>query len=432
MYEAVTPQKAVEVVKSHDRVFVHSVAAAPDVLLDALVERAPELRNVEMVHLHIEGKAPHTAPELRDSFKTNNLFVGGNSRNTLLEGNGSYVPVFLSEVPLMFRRGIMPLDVALIQVSPPDKHGYCSLGVSVDASKAAIDSAKHVIAQVNSRMPRTHGDGLVHISKLDSFVEVDYPIHEMPAHEPNDVEMRIGQHVASLVEDKSCLQMGIGAIPNAALKAMENHRDLGIHTEMFSDGILDLVERGVITGKAKHRDTGKIVGGFAMGTRRLYDFIDDNPEVNMLDIQYVNNVGKIKRNKNTVAINSAIEVDFTGQVCADSIGNRIYSGVGGQMDFMRGASLSEGGKPIIALPSQTNKGVSRISPFPKKAAGVVTTRAHAHYIITEYGVANLYGKNIHQRINAMIDIAHPNHREELLKEAFELYNYKQNIFGGSF
>jgi acyl-CoA hydrolase len=280
-------------------------------------------------------------------------------------------------------------------------------------------------------MPRTHGDGLVHISELDSFVEVDYPIHEMPAHEPNDVEMRIGQHVASLVEDESCLQMGIGAIPNAALKAMENHRDLGIHSEMFSDGILDLVERGVITGRAKHRDTGKIVGGFAMGTRRLYDFMDDNPEVNMLNIQYVNNVGKIKRNKNTVAINSAIEVDFTGQVCADSIGNRIYSGVGGQMDFMRGASLSEGGKPIIALPSETKKGVSRISPFPKKAAGVVTTRAHAHYIVTEYGIANLYGKNIHQRINAMIDITHPNHREELLKEAFELYNYKQNIFGGS-
>ncbi|MDX5404883.1 MAG: 4-hydroxybutyrate CoA-transferase, partial [Bacteroidota bacterium] len=314
------------------------------------------------------------------------------------------------------------LDVALIQVSPPDRHGFCSLGVSVDATKAAIDVAKYVIAQVNPNMPRTHGDGLIHTKEIDAFVDSDDPIYEHHLPEPGEVEKAIGQHVAGLIEDGSCLQMGIGVIPNAVLQNLTNHKDLGIHTEMFSDGILPLVEKGVITNEKKRVHPGKIISGFAFGTRKLYDFMHDNPLVNMLDIAYVNDISTIRKNKRVVAINSAIEVDLTGQVCADSIGTRFYSLVGGQMDYIRGASLSEGGKPIIALPSVTAKGESKIVPILKPGAGVVTTRAHVHYIATEYGVANLYGKSIKDRIRALINIAHPDHREDIERQAKDYYH----------
>ena len=412
-------EEAVKVVKSGDRVFVHSVSMAPQQLIDALTNRADELRDVEMVHLHIEGKAPYADPKYAESFHVNSLFIGANVRKTIAAGNGSYTPVFLSEIPNLFRQNILPIDVALMQVSPPDQHGYCSLGTSVDSSLAAAQTAKHVIAQVNPQVPRTHGDGLIHLRKFHSLVEVDTPLPSVNIPTPTDVEMAIGKNVASLIEDGSCLQMGIGAIPNAALSQMHHLKDLGIHTEMFSDGILDLVEKGIINGSKKRVHPGKIVTGFVMGSQRLYDFIDDNPLVNMLDIAYVNDTSVIRKNDKAVSINSAVEIDLTGQVCADSIGTRLYSGVGGQMDFIRGAMLSKGGKPIIALPSVTRRGESRIVPFLKTGAGVVTTRAHVRYIITEYGIADLYGKTIKQRAYALASIAHPDHRENILKEFFD-------------
>lgn len=428
MYSPVSAAEAVKVIKSGDRVFIQSAAAAPSELLQAMVDRADTLRNVEVIHLHIDGPAPHTNPEYEKSFRINNLFTGPNARNVIPSGNGSFVPIFLSEVPILFRRGVIKLDVAMVHVSPPDRHGYCSLGTSVDATRAAVQSAAHVIALVNPQMPRTHGDGLIHIGDFDEFVEIDRPVHAHPSKEPSEIEMTIGRNIAELVEDGSTLQMGIGAIPDAALRQMHGHKDLGIHTEMFSDGVVDLFESGAITNKYKKSHPGKIISGFVMGSQRLYDFIDDNPLVNMLDIGWVNDVAVIRRNPKVTAINSAIEVDITGQVCADSIGNRIYSGVGGQMDFMRGAMLSEGGKPIIALPSVTSKGVSRITPMLKPAAGVVTTRAHVNYIITEYGVASLFGKNIHQRMRALIGIAHPDHREWLTEEADKLWGLENNIY----
>ena len=310
--------------------------------------------------------------------------------------------------------------MALIQVSPPDKHGYCSLGVSVEASLAAVESARHVIAKVNPQMPRTHGDGLIHISRFNTFVYIDSPIHTHQIPEPGPAEKKIGAYIADLIEDGSTLQMGIGAIPDAALRLLGNHKGLGVHTEMFSDGIIDLVEKGVITGENKVINPGRIFAGFAMGTRRLYDFIDDNPFIEMRDVAVVNDVAIVRQNPKVVAINSAIEVDLSGQVCADSIGSSLYSGVGGQMDFIRGASLSEGGKAIIALPSVTSKGVSRIVPFLKPGAGVVTTRAHVHYIVTEYGVAYLYAKSIKERVKALINIAHPDHREHLEREYWDI------------
>lgn len=422
MYKAVTPHEVVELIKSGDRVFVHSAAAAPQVLINAMTNRADELREVEIVHLHIDGEAPYADDKYLDSFHVNSLFIGPNLRTATQRGNASYIPVFLSEVPLLFRRKILPIDVVLIQVSPPDQHGYCSLGVSVDATAAAIERARLVLAQVNPQMPRTHGDGLIHISKIDRFTEVNEPIHIHQLADVTDVEMRIGEHIAGLVENGSTLQMGIGAIPNAALSQLKHHKHLGIHTEMFSDGIIDLVERGVIDNSKKTIFPGKIIGAFAMGSQRLYDFMDDNPLINMLDVAVVNDVNAIRKNPKVVAINSAIEVDITGQVCADSIGSRLYSGVGGQMDFMRGASLSQGGVPIIALPSTTSKGESRIVAFLKPGAGVVTTRAHVHYVITEYGIAHLYGKSIKQRARALISIAHPDHRDAIHKEANALYH----------
>jgi len=420
MYKAISAIEAVKVIKNNDRVYIHAAAAAPQALVNAMTDRYKELKNVEVCHLHTEGEAPYANPDLKDSFHVNSFFIGRNVRHTLATGNGSYTPVFLSELPILFKRKILPIDVALIQVSPPDKHGYCSLGVSVEAVLAAIENAKHVIAQVNSKMPRTHGEGIIHISELDTFVEIEEDIHQMISSEPSEIENKVGNHIAELIEDGSTLQMGIGNIPNAVLSRLRNHKNLGLHTEMFSDGVIDLILKDVINCNYKGIDKGRAVATFLMGTKRLYDYVDDNPFVEMRSADYVNDIVNIRKNPKMIAINSAIEVDLTGQVCADSIGSKLYSGVGGQMDFIRGASLSEGGKAIIALPSTTKKGVNRIVPFLKHGAGVVTTRAHVHYIVTEYGVANLYGKTLKQRAKALINIAHPSHREQLEKDCFKL------------
>lgn len=417
----VSAEEAVKLINSNDRVFIQSVSAAPQTLIHAMASRARELRGVEIYHLHTEGKAPYVAPEFSESFHTNALFVGANVRKAVNTGEADYIPAFLSEVPLLFRREILPIDVALIHVSPPDRHGYCSLGTSVDVSLAGVQMAEKVIAQINPKMPRTHGDGLLDVNKIDFAVEVDEDLPEVIAAELSEKEKAIGRNCAALIEDGATLQMGIGAIPNAVLKALKDHRDLGIHTEMFSDGLIDLLDSGVVNGSRKRVHPGKVVSSFVMGTRRLYDYIDDNPEIVLLDVAYVNDPTVIRRNPKVSAINSAIEVDLTGQVCADSIGTRIYSGVGGQMDFIRGAAISEGGKPIIALPSVTGKGESKITGFLKEGAGVVTTRAHVHYVVTEFGAANLYGKTLRQRAKALIEIAHPNHREELEKQAFERF-----------
>ncbi|SDW37466.1 Acyl-CoA hydrolase [Lutibacter oricola] len=419
MYKAVTAEEAVKIIKSDDRVYIQAAAAAPQELINAMSARHEELRNVEVCHLHIEGETPYADPKYRDSFHVNSFFIGKNVRHTIKAGNGSYTPVFLSEVPNLFKRNVLPVDVALIQVSTPDKHGYCSLGVSVEATLAAIDNAKHVIAQINSYMPRVHGEGIIHISELDTFVEVNNPIHEFIIPAPTDIENTIGDYIAELIEDRSTLQMGIGTIPNAVLSRLGNHKDLGLHTEMFSDGVIDLILKNVINGNYKGLGRGRALTTFLAGSQRLYDYVDDNPFVEARSCDYVNDVANIRQNPKMVAINSAIQVDLTGQVCADSIGNRMYSGVGGQMDFIRGASLSEGGKAIIAMPSLTNKGVSRIVPSLYKGAGVVTTRAHVQYIVTEYGVANMYGKTIKQRVQELVKIAHPDHREEIDKAYYE-------------
>jgi acyl-CoA hydrolase len=413
----VSAEEAVAVVQSGNRVFVHSVAAPPRRLIEALTARAPELRVVEIVSLHTEGPAPYAAPELSRSFRVNALFVGPNVRRAVQEGRADYLPVFLSEVPKLFRSGLLPLDVALVQVSPPDRHGFCSLGVSVDVSRAAVQTAGTVIAQVNPRMPRTHGDGLIHEDDIDLAVLGEDPIPELAEAEVTDVDQAIAQHCAELVEDGATLQLGIGAIPDATLEALSDHRRLGIHTEMLSEGVVDLVEKGVVTGEMKRVHPGKVVAGFARGRRRLYDFLDDNPLVQMLDIGYVNDVEVIRRNPKVTAINSALEVDLTGQVCADSIGELQWSGVGGQMDFIRAAALSDGGKPIIALPSATSAGESRIVSHLRPGAGVVTTRAHVHFVVTENGIADLFGKNLRQRAEALIAIAHPAHRDALTAEA---------------
>jgi acyl-CoA hydrolase len=420
MYKTVTAEEALKVVKSNDRVYIQAAAAAPQSLIKALTARHEELRNVEVCHLHTEGEAPYADPELRESFHVNSFFIGKNVRHTLKAGNGTYTPVFLSELPRLFQRRIINLDVVLIHVSVPDRHGYCSLGVAVEAILAAIDNAKTVIAQVNPQMPRTHGAGVIHITEIDYFVESD---EEIPTHhmaEPNAIETKIGNYVADLIEDRSTLQMGIGSIPNAVLKSLTSHKDLGLHTEMFSDGVIDLILDNVINGNYKKINRGRALSTFVMGSKRLYDYVDDNPFVEMRASNYTNNAAYIKQNPKMVAINSAIEVDLTGQVCADSIGNNIYSGVGGQMDFIRGASLSDGGKAIIALPSVTKNGVSRIVPILKPGAGVVTTRAHVQYVVTEYGVANLYGKTIKQRVEALTRIAHPDHRLSIDKAYFEM------------
>ena len=355
MYKAISADDAVKVIKNNDRVYLHAAAAAPQALIQAMTDRHEELRNVEVCHLHVEGNAPYANPDLIDSFHVNSFFVGPNVRHTLAAGNGSYTPVFLSELPLLFKKNILPIDVALIQVSPPDKHGYCSLGVSVEAVLAAIDNARHVIAQVNPNMPRTHGEGIIHISELDTFVEIEEDIHEMNLPVSSEIEDKIGNHIAELIDDGSTLQMGIGVIPNAVLQRLANHKNLGIHTEMISDGVIDLILKDVINSNYKGINEGRALATFLLGTKRLYDYVDDNPFIELRSADYVNDVANIRQNNKMVAINSAIEVDLTGQVCADSIGSKIYSGVGGQIDFIRGASLSEGGKAIIALPSTTKK-----------------------------------------------------------------------------
>ena len=418
----VSLEEASSKVKSGDRVFIQGAAMTPYKLIDGLVSRYESLSDVEIIHLHTEGQAAYTEKPYSQAFRMNSVFVGSNVRQSVKEGHGDYIPIFLSEIHLLFRRSILPLDVAFIQVSPPDSHGYCSLGTSIDITIPAIQTAKLVIAQVNPQVPRTHGDGFIHMSELDFAIEEDAPIygHDLPV--ASEIENKIGANIASLVEDGATLQMGIGAIPNAALQNLGNHKNLGIHTEMFSDGILPLVESGVINGSQKEVKTGKIVTCFAVGSQKLYDFMDDNPLVHMKEAAYTNDTAIIRRNPKVTAINSAIEIDLTGQVCADTIGQMQFSGVGGQMDFIRGASLSEGGKAIIAMPSVTKNGISKITPFLKEGAGVTTTRAHVHYIVTEYGVVDLYGKNLKQRAKALISIAHPDHRESLEKAAFKRFN----------
>lgn len=414
----VSAAEAVSHVKSGDRVFFQGAAMTPKILIEALENRYQELKDVEIFQIHTEGRARYAEAPYRDSFHINSCFASGNVRDAVNSSYGAYIPIFLSEIHLLFRRNILPLDVVFVQVSPPDKHGFCSLGVSVDITLPAIQTAKKVIAQINPRVPRTHGDGIIHMNRIFAATQVDTPIHYHELEAPSDIEQQIGKHVAALIEDGATLQMGIGGIPNVVLNNLMDHKRLGIHTEMFSDGVLPLIEKGIITGEEKEVKTGKIVTCFAMGSQKLYDFIDDNPLVHFKEAAYTNDTAIIRKNPKVTAINSAIEIDLSGQVCADTIGNYQYSGVGGQMDFIRGASLSEGGKAIIAMPSITNRGVSKIVPYLKEGAGVTTTRAHVHYIATEYGVVNLYGKNLKQRAKALISIAHPDHREALEEEAF--------------
>jgi acyl-CoA hydrolase len=423
IYQSV--ESALRLIKSGDRVFVHGGAATPHFILSEMTRRASELFNVQLICISLQGEAPFAQEKYRENFRINSLFVSDNIREAVNDGRADYVPVFLSEIPNLFNRNILPIDVALIQVSLPDKHGYCSLGTSVDISVAAVKSAKKVIAHVNPNMPRTLGDGILDINDFDAVVFEPCELDEVIPKPVSEINSRIGQFCSSLVENGATIQTGIGAIPNAVLASLHDHKELGLHTEMFSDGMIPLMENGVITNQHKRKHRGKSVSSFVLGSRKLYDFIDDNPSIMMLGIDYVNDTSIIRTNPKMTAINSAIEVDITGQVCADSIGTFHYSGVGGQMDFMRGAALSEGGKPIIALPSLTAKGISRIVPFLKQGAGVVTTRAHAHFIVTEYGIADVYGKNMRQRAKALIAIAHPNKREELDRAAFErFHNYQ--------
>lgn len=422
MTNYVSTEEAIAVIKSGDRIFSHGSACTPNLFLDELARQSERLRNVEFVSITQQGKVEIAKPEYKDSFYVNSLFVSTPVRAAVNSDHGDFVPVFLSEIPTLFKNGILPLDVAMITVSPPDPHGYCTLGTSVDVARSAVDTAKKIIAIINPKMPRTHGDGMIHISKIDKAVwheeellTVDYGAKVGPE------EMQIGKNVAQLIEDRSTLQMGIGTIPDAVLKCLHNHKDLGVHTEMISDGIVDLVANDVINNKYKGTHSNRTITSFAFGTRKLYDYIDDNPSFAFMDVEHVNYPINIMKNKKMVAINSAIEIDLTGQVCADSIGTYQFSGIGGQMDFMRGAALSEGGKPIIAISSRTKKGIPRITPFLKQGAGVVTTRGHIHYVATEFGVAYLYGKNLRQRAKALIEIAHPDDREMLDAAAFDRF-----------
>lgn len=414
-----TAEEALKLVKSGDSVYLHSNAAAPLVLIRALVESAPRLRNVQIFHLLTLGAADYVKPEYQDSFKVHALFIGKNVRDAVNDGRADYTPVFLSEIPRLFRENMLPVDVCLLHLSPPDEHGYCSYGVSVDCSIAARRAARITIAQVNKRMPRTMGRAFVHISKIDKIVEVDEPILELDMGSSTAEETAIGKYIADLIEDGSTLQMGIGGIPNAVLANLTSKRNLGIHTEMFSDGLVDLAERGVITNDAKTVLPGKCAVSFMMGTKRLYDFAHNNPFIEMQASDFINDPFVISQNVRMTAINSAIEVDVTGQVCSDSIGDKLYSGFGGQVDFIRGAARSIGGKPIIALPSTAAGGAySRIVTHVK--GGVVTSRADVHYVVTEYGVAHLFGKNLKERAKALIAIAHPKFREDLERQCHSL------------
>ncbi|MGB8221037.1 MAG: acetyl-CoA hydrolase/transferase C-terminal domain-containing protein [Polyangiales bacterium] len=413
MSKLCSAEEAIHHVNSNQRVFVHGGAATPSALVEALVQQSARLRDVELIHLHTSGDASYARPEYARSFRVANLFVGENMRGYLDGDRVDYLPCFLSEIPQLFRSGRRALDIALVQVSPPDKRGYCSLGVSVDVARAAVDSSNIVIAQVNRHMPRVHGDGFVHIDQLDWLVEHDEPLPEVPPLPLGEEERAIGHHAASLIEDGATLQMGIGAIPDAVLASLSGHRHLGVHTEMWSDGLLPLLECGAVDNSRKVVHPGRTVSGFVIGTRRVYDYIDDNPTAVQYDIGYVNRVSVINRNPKVTAINSAVEIDLTGQVCADSIGHRVISGVGGQMDFIRGAMTSVGGKPIIALTSRTKKGVPRIVPTLRPGAGVVTTRAHVQFVITENGAVDLYGKTLNERAQLLISISHPDDQEAL-------------------
>jgi 4-hydroxybutyrate CoA-transferase len=418
----VSADEAVSDIKSGQQVFMQGAAASPTILLEALVRRSPDLRDVKIIHMHAEGPAPHLAPEMVGHFCHKALFIGPNARKAINEGRAEFIPVFLSDIPRLFDEGILPLDAALINVSLPDEHGFCSLGTSVDTVITAVRNAKVVIAQLNKSMPRTLGDSFVHVSKIDYGVEVDMPPYNHTTGAIGEVENKIGGYVADLVQDEATLQMGIGDIPSAVAMHLYHKRDLGIHTEMFTDVLVDLVERGVVTCDRKDIDCGKIVTTFMMGTQRLYKFVDNNPMVEMRQVDYTNDTSIIRKHRRMTAINSAIEVDLTGQVCADSIGSRMYSGVGGQMDFMRGAALAEEGRAIIALPSTAaGDKFSRITVALKEGAGVTTTRSHVRYVVTEYGVAELFGQSFPERARRLIAIAHPNFRDELRSYAKKAY-----------
>lgn len=414
-----TVESAITHINSFQNVFVHGGCATPNFLLDELVRQADRLTQVTLIHLHTHGDADYLKPQYRVNFRSLNLFVGSNVRPYVDFDRVDYIPCFLSEMPTLFRNKVIPLDVSLIQVSPPDKHGFCSLGTSVDVVKAAIANSKLVIAQVNSFMPRTFGDALVPVSAIDFLIEKNEPLFESSPKPLSSIEIEIGKNTAELIEDGSTLQMGIGTIPDAVLSSLTGHSDLGIHTEMWSDGALKLLKSGVINNSKKKIHQGKTVSTFVVGSKNVFEFIDNNPSVILLEANYVNNPTVIAKNDKAISINSAVEIDLTGQVCADSIGHKVISGVGGQIDFIRGSALSNGGKPIIAMTSRTKHGKSRIVSTLKSGAGVVTTRAHVHYVVTEYGSVNLFGKSIHQRVKALIDLAHPDDRETLEKEFFQ-------------
>ncbi len=426
--KAVSADEAVRVIKSGDNVIIQPGCAAPLELIRAMVRRKDELYDVNIYHILIVGDLPYTQPGMEKHFKHKAFFIGANSRKAVNEGRAEFIPIPLSEVTLLFKKGIIQADVALINVSPPDEHGFCSYGIDVGNIKTPAEKAKIVIAQINKEMPRGLGNSFIHINKIDYIVEHTEPLMELPQVDPNatpqqlEVYEKIGLYVSEMIEDGSTLQMGIGAIPDAVLKNLHNKNDLGIHTEMFSDGIVDLVEEGVINGEAKTLHPGKIIAGFVLGTKKSFNYIDNNPIFEFHPQEYVNNPFIIAQNRKMVAINSAIEIDLTGQVCADSIGTKFYSGIGGQLDFIRGAAHSEGGKPIIALPSTTKDlKHSRIVPTLKPGAGVVTTRGDVHYVVTEYGVAHLFGKSIQERARALINIAHPKFRDELTEFAKQTY-----------
>ena len=430
-FKFISADEAVKVVKSGDHIHLSSVASAPKVLIDALIRRgdAGELKDVRIHHLHTEGEAPYTEQKYEGVFFHQAFFVGANVRKSVQAGYSDYIPVFLSETQKLYRSGTLPINVAMIQVSSPDKHGFVSLGTSVDATLAAIECADYVIAVVNKNVPRAWGDAMIPLSMINFFVEDNTPLEEAHFSTPDEIETAIGKHCANLIEDGACLQMGIGAIPNAVLAQLGNHKNLGIHTEMFADGVLPLVEKGVINGANKSIDKGKMVATFLMGSQKCYDFIDDNPMVLMQDVAYTNDPFIIAKNAKVTAINSALQIDLTGQVCADSIGTKFYSGVGGQVDFIYGASLSQGGKAMIAMPSVTNKGQSKISPTLTLGGGVVTTRNHIHWFVTEYGAVNLYGKSLQERASLIISVAHPDHREELDRAAFERFGPHFHFIG---
>jgi acetyl-CoA hydrolase len=424
----VTSEEAVEIIKSGDKVVIQPGCAAPMKLIQSMVERKDDLEDVEIYHILVVGDLPYMQPGMEKHFKHRAFFIGHNTRTAVNEGRAEFIPIFLSEVTLLFKNGIIKPDIAMIHVSPPDEHGFCSYGIDVGNIKTPAEKSKVVIAQVNEHMPRGLGNSFIHISKIDYIVEYSEPLLELPQIDPNasteilDIYDKIGKNVSELIEDGATLQMGIGAIPDAVMNYLYDRNNLGVHTEMFSDGIIDLVEQGIINGEEKTLHPGKIIAGFVLGTKRLYDFLDNNPIIEFHPQEYVNDPFVIAKNRKMVAINSAIEIDLTGQVCSDSIGTRLYSGIGGQVDFVRGAAHSEGGKAVIALPSVTKNGkISRIVPTLKEGAGVVTSRGDVHYVATEYGVVNLFGKTIQERAKALIEISHPDFREELEKFAYETY-----------